>query len=143
MLTAMWYILLKCVDVIRIGQTLEGQTAEPGRYPYMASLRHPSTLENFCAGVLVAPAVVLTAAQCVEPNLGGAVKPVVHVGRDCTNCDSDVAGEDYEVANTLQSISHVLWNKDAFQGSDLAVLFLDTQLSSPAAKLLPASDSSM
>lgn len=53
--------------------------------PFMASLRN-STGNHICAGTLIHPWVVLTAAQCV----GNDIKPDVHIGR----CEREGSDED-------------------------------------------------
>jgi len=103
------------------------------RYPYVVSLRKPDTLDHYCNGALVSQTLVLTAAHCVDPLLGGFESPVVHLGRVCTNCEADTGFT--EVASTSSAV-HPSWaacmdtesdaTKCLFKGSDIAVVSLET-----------------
>lgn len=81
----------------------------PEEYKYVASLRVPEMLEgspaprdiagqHYCAGVLIASNVVLTAGHCVQNSLKN---PDVHVGRYRRNNRETEYFEEYSVLETV------------------------------------------
>ena len=42
---------------------------------------------HLCGGALVAPAVVMTAASCIDPAAGGTADPDVRLPAPCDNCE--------------------------------------------------------
>mmetsp|Transcript_12041 Transcript_12041/g.33861 ORF Transcript_12041/g.33861 Transcript_12041/m.33861 type:complete len:1014 (+) Transcript_12041:259-3300(+) len=109
-----------------------------GRYPYLASLRHPDTLEHYCSGSVASPLVIITAAQCVDSRLGGHPKPVVYVGLECAECDT--TGNNFEVQRTDKNLVQRQWTGQTSDGGDLAILFLEEPLSSAFVRVLPQPD---
>lgn len=58
-----------------------GSEADPGRYPYAASLQRTQSHSHFCGGTLIAKDLVLTAAHCVHPDDGKAQRfPYIRIG---------------------------------------------------------------
>ena len=45
---------------------ISGREAQPGQWPWMASLLLKDDLEHFCGGVLVTDRHILTATNCVR-----------------------------------------------------------------------------
>nr|CAB3266627.1 suppressor of tumorigenicity 14 protein-like [Phallusia mammillata] len=54
-----------------------GSPAEPGSYPWMAMLTDQQD-QFFCGGTIISDTIILTAAHCVDENVGSLM---VHVGR--------------------------------------------------------------
>ncbi|KAL4855919.1 Cationic trypsin [Chlorella vulgaris] len=117
-----------------------GTTTPVNRYPYFVSLRD-SNGNAFCAGSLVAPDVVLTAAHCVS---SPATKfPTVHIGRRYLTASET----GYEVRRTITTVVHGSYDA-ASSANDIALLRLDspsakTQLALPQAQLTPANMSAV
>ena len=103
---------------------LGGKPAQPGRFPYIVSLRRPSG-SHYCGGALIAPNKVLTAAHCVTPGRpnNGEASPTAWVGGVNTNIKSE-----YKVANTLSIKNHPGWRGRVDMGFDLAIITLDRDL---------------
>ena len=66
-----------CDDSCIRPKILDGHSASPGDWPWMASLQENG--EHFCGGVLVAPDVVVTAAHCVEYESAGGFDVVLEL----------------------------------------------------------------
>jgi secreted trypsin-like serine protease len=81
-----------------------GSRAAEGRYPYIVSLRSPSTGEHYCGGTLIASRVVLTAAHCVlDPKAPERRFPLVHAGRATLYA---VAGDGGQTRATKTAVVH-------------------------------------
>lgn len=106
---------------------LNGNDADPDRYPYMVSLRKPRTGSHYCGGALITPNKVLTAAHCISkifPN-SGEPNPVVRVG----GIDSSTRADKYEEAQTLTAELHPDWTGSVVKGFDMAIITLDRNVS--------------
>lgn len=110
-------------------KVLGGNEAQPGQFPFMASLRYPLGYINvqgkavggdhLCGGTLIARNVVLTAAHCVHDQ--ALRDPVVHINRYYR-----VGEGDYEIFRTTATKIHP--NYKAIGGwtdYDVAILVLD------------------
>ena len=105
------------------GRIYNGEAAEEGEFPYLASLRLSGN--HFCGGVLIAPNVVLTAAHCVITPQGRRLLPDVSVGllgiRDTKSERATV-----EEFKTCETIVHRDFDLGRIQdGYDIALLVLD------------------
>uniref|UniRef100_A0A061R1Y1 Tryptase gamma 1 n=1 Tax=Tetraselmis sp. GSL018 TaxID=582737 RepID=A0A061R1Y1_9CHLO len=112
---------------------LNGEPAQAGRFPYIASLRRPDgEREHYCGGALIAPDKVITAAHCVDfrmPN-NGEEKPIVHIGRLCRACVSS-----FTEVRTRSSVIHPDWDGIVSSGNDVAILTLERAVPDAAVRL--------
>eukprot|EP00191_Tetraselmis_sp_GSL018_P014209 CAMPEP_0177589326 /NCGR_PEP_ID=MMETSP0419_2-20121207/6740_1 /TAXON_ID=582737 /ORGANISM="Tetraselmis sp., Strain GSL018" /LENGTH=502 /DNA_ID=CAMNT_0019079665 /DNA_START=188 /DNA_END=1696 /DNA_ORIENTATION=+ len=114
-----------------------GRDTTSDKFPYLASLRSPSDGSHICTGAIVAERVVLTAAHCLEPDLGGAETPLVDFGRTCTSC---VDERGVRRVGVRSSIKHPNWRGSIRDGADLALLVLDESVEGPYLRVLPQED---
>ncbi|PSC68222.1 trypsin isoform B [Micractinium conductrix] len=105
-----------------------GAPAPSNRFPYLASLRTGDG-SHFCGGALVAPAVVATAAHCVE----GQSVAQVHIGRRYLQTSES----GYIVRSVAKAVVHPGY--DAYSNeNDVALLLLDSDTGRAALALAPA-----
>mmetsp|Transcript_12347 Transcript_12347/g.29324 ORF Transcript_12347/g.29324 Transcript_12347/m.29324 type:complete len:518 (+) Transcript_12347:365-1918(+) len=139
-MTAIWRIYLyhlilaflcRCAASNRITAFVFGGSSAGDRYPYLASLRQPLGQNHFCAGVLVTPDVVMTAAHCLERVFSGTRNPLVDFGRKCTDCANEAGVVRVGVSDTWLPPN---WTGDLERGSDFAFLLLNNSISAPAIK---------
>eukprot|EP00873_Tetraselmis_striata_P042574 jgi/Tetstr1/462838/TSEL_007788.t1 len=102
-----------------------GQPVPRGQKTFMASLRKSWNGRHFCAGALVAPTFVVTAAHCLDL---GDREPEVHLGRR-QRSESRQSNSEVEVRSVVRAISHPNWNGNVGDGFDIALLELDRRSS--------------
>jgi len=121
----------------RAGLVAGGEDTTANKFPYLASLRHPSDDSHFCTGAIVAERIVLTAAHCLEPDLGGTENLFVDFGRTCTSC---VDERGIRRVSVKRSMKHPKWTGNIKDGADLALLILGESVDGPYLRVLPQED---
>eukprot|EP00873_Tetraselmis_striata_P034352 jgi/Tetstr1/454616/TSEL_041508.t1 len=118
-----------------------GRFADRRRYPYIVSLRDPATQRHLCAGALIRPTIVLTAAHCVDDrrNANAVYRPLVATGWECgAGCSAeDRLAAREETSSTKNTVIHPQWTGSTFNGGDLALLFLDSAMTKPLLRYHP------
>ena len=71
----------------------------------------------------------MTAAHCVDPNTGGHLLPIVHVGRPCHNCDGE-----YTTVQASGAVADPSWAGKFLNSGDIAIVFLEK----PITNVVPA-----
>ena len=112
------------VDMSDLGRVVGGTDADPTRYPFFTDVEFDKTYSDgevgseFCAGSLIAPDVVITAAQCF---IEGEINFItVRVNSTSVNA----TGYDY-VRDVSSWEVHPQFDEVSFD-NDVAVLFLST-----------------
>ncbi|MFI9502977.1 S1 family peptidase [Nocardia sp. NPDC052566] len=134
---------LLCIGVpaaIPASAVVGGQAAEAASYPWLAAIGTPLFLTRpsgqFCAGVLIAPDQVVTAAHCVELARIAPAALSVTFGR------SDLRSTDGTSVRVKNIRVHPDFRESTFEGepvyhNDLAVLTLDRAQSGPVLEIGP------
>lgn len=108
-----------------------GYDSPLGRYPYMASLKNFQG-DHICGGVLIDHDLVLTAAHCVHPSIGGTEQyPRIEIG--ATRAKND---KDSEFRETCRTIIHQSYNYARITaGYDIALIQLEGNSTKTPVKL--------
>eukprot|EP00873_Tetraselmis_striata_P011775 jgi/Tetstr1/432039/TSEL_021511.t2 len=121
--------------------TAGGRSANPKRYPYMASLRDPNTQDHFCAGALIETTMILTAAHCLDDRAspGAEYQPLVVMGWECDETCNDEERQlaKLETIGTVDTFPHQLWRGTTSEGDDLAILILERPMTKPLLRVRP------
>lgn len=62
-----WCLLFGCLtfaSAYEHERIIRGNTAQPGQFPYIVSLRHPQSNQHFCGGSILSDVWIVTAARC-------------------------------------------------------------------------------
>lgn len=120
-----------------------GQPADPGKWPWIVSINLSSDNSSRCAGSLIHPNWVLTAAHCLDGDLGGLLQKediFVVVGLH-KQSNIGTEGEKIEIKQVIQ---HPDWpNADSYNWPDIGLLELATPSKQPPLTLMTQDSSTM
>ncbi|GAB4817433.1 hypothetical protein N2152v2_004479 [Parachlorella kessleri] len=97
----------------------------PGRFPYMCSLRDPGSSRMFCAGTLVHPSLVMTAAHCLATStLTADITEITIICGDYMLA----ADNGTDIRKMRDHAIHPQWSQSK-RGNDIGLIWLDAPAS--------------
>merc|ERR1711894_103701 len=96
------------------GRIIGGTPAQPGAWPWQASLQNPMQGSHTCGGVVISPQVILTAAHCLQ---NGYVDVLL-------GATINIVGLDGELYPTSNGVMHEAYNPMMGHANDIALLLL-------------------
>ena len=130
---------------------INGQPADVADYPFLVSIRASEDGEfGICAGTVIAPNVVLTAAHCVTPedpdeplgspynSVNNYLMPVVVTAADVPASNPDLPTTNLVPTKAVVTSAGWAENPDSHEGLDIALLLLEEDLLDVEVASLPA-----
>ena len=114
-------------------RVIGGTEAVDGRYSYVVSLQDTVGGRHFCGGSLLAPNVVLSAAHCMQTDVGVKVVIGRHDLRNTTdgdevNVQTQIPHPDYDSTTTNNDYMILILERDTNEESTSSIFLLDTSL---------------